>query len=298
MPRCQSSEREQVDQCRLIVHADDFGLSEAINEGIVHAFRHGILTSTSIVASGDAFDHAIGLYRDVPELDLGVHLTLVEERPLLPYRSVKSLLADNGCFMGHATTFMRHYLRGKIDFEQARSELDAQIYKVLDHGVQISHVDSHQHLHALPALHRIVVDLAKKYRIPAIRRIYERPRPYMLKEIKAWPRIGQLFFLNALGRLCSTEGLAAPDELLGFFYSGRLTQDKVGTLLHYLPKTGMCELICHPGFGDESSKYAHWRYSHQEELNALCHGELSSLLARHHVELISYRDLPRANQQK
>ncbi|HEY4713486.1 MAG TPA: ChbG/HpnK family deacetylase, partial [Aquirhabdus sp.] len=118
--------------CKLIVHADDFGISEQVNDGILKAHLNGILTSTSIMATGAAFDHAVSISNSVPSLDVGIHLTLVEEKPLLEMRQISSLLDNNGRFYGHATIFTKKYLFGKIRIDEVVHELDAQIQKVLD----------------------------------------------------------------------------------------------------------------------------------------------------------------------
>src|SRR5262245_59394055 len=98
---------------QLIVHADDFGLSEPVNRGILQAHQQGILTSTSIMAGGTSFRHAVDLARANPSLDIGVHLTLVEERPLLPASELSSLVDGSGRFYSHASVLTRRYLMGR-----------------------------------------------------------------------------------------------------------------------------------------------------------------------------------------
>src|SRR5215217_3286278 len=112
---------------RLIVHADDFGLSRSINEGILEAHCCGILTSASVMASGEAFDHAIQLVRGTPTLDVGVHLTLTEERPVLGCANIPTLLNDQGGFHANPGVFMQRYLFQRISLEDVRREFDAQI---------------------------------------------------------------------------------------------------------------------------------------------------------------------------
>ena len=153
---------------KLIVNADDLGLCESVNEGIVQAHQSGIVTSASIMANGRAFDHAIRLCQLVPSLDLGIHLTLVEEKPLREASTIPSLVGAGGKLHPHATTFMKKYVSGAIRVREVWSELEAQIQKVVSRGISVSHLDSHQHLHALPHIRRVSIELAKKYNIPAI----------------------------------------------------------------------------------------------------------------------------------
>jgi len=93
--------------CKLIVHADDFGLSIKVNEGIIHVHRKGLLTSTSLMATGQAFDHAIQAANHNPTLDIGVHLTLTGESPLSKAADLQTLVDKNGCFYDHANTFIK-----------------------------------------------------------------------------------------------------------------------------------------------------------------------------------------------
>lgn len=146
--------------CRLIVHADDFGLSERVNEGIIQAHCDGVLTSASLIASGAAFEHAVSLLRSTPGLDFGVHLTLVGENPISKRDVIPTLLGGDGCFHSHSGAFMKRYFAGAIALDEIRRELDAQIGKVIARGVTVTHLDGHQHLHMVPGIRRVVGELA------------------------------------------------------------------------------------------------------------------------------------------
>src|SRR5437764_6226366 len=144
---------------RLIVTADDVGLDRGMTEGAIRAHRQGIVTACSVVANGLAFDDAIARLREVPWLEVGVHLTLVEERSLttgspMPRNYARWLLS-----------------RGGPDPER---EMRAQIEKVLDTGIRVTHLNGHQHLHLWPRIFAIVERLAKQYGIPYIRRVDDR----------------------------------------------------------------------------------------------------------------------------
>ena len=275
--------------CQLIVHADDFGITEAANEGIVRAHREGIVTSTSLMAPGAAFEHAIRLSRLTPELDVGIHLTLVEEKPLLPPQTIPSLVTESGHFFNHATTFMKHYLQGRIRMEEVYRELDAQIAKVKNQGIPFSHLDSHQHVHMLPRVRQVVIELARKYGIRAMRRPREPLRGYMLKKWKNYSRIPQLLVLNTLCRLAGNRDIPGAEHFAGFYYGGNLNKKNLLNVLRNLPSTGTCELMCHPGNADPDGRYGHWGYHWGEELNALIDPDVFVLLRRRDIELISYR---------
>jgi len=276
---------------KLIVHADDFGLSQRINEGIRQAHCEGILTSTSLMANGAEFNHAIEICREMPTLDVGVHLTLVEERPILGAHTVPSLVDPDGKFHRHATILTKHYLRGKVCLDQVRLELDAQIRKVVSHGVRVTHLDGHQHAHMLPQILRITVDLARQYGIPYVRYPSERLGLYMLKEKGAIARTLQLLALNFLSLLGRSASVQRTDHFVGFYFGGRLNKGNLLKVIEHLPRTGTCELMCHPGADDPETTHAHWGYRWPDELHALLDQEVTDSLRRRAVQLISYREL-------
>jgi predicted glycoside hydrolase/deacetylase ChbG (UPF0249 family) len=138
----------------LITNADDFGFTRDVNEGIVHAHRQGILTATTLMATGTAFDHAVGLARENPELDVGVHLVLVGSEGYPP--TVARLVASLGS--------IRIY-----------DELARQIGKVLEAGIRPTHLDTHKHTHVLPPVLAAVARLAEEFKIPWVRRPLANP---------------------------------------------------------------------------------------------------------------------------
>lgn len=277
--------------CKLIVHADDLGLSEKVNEGIVKAHLEGIVTSTSLMAIGAAFEHAVQLTKAIPTLDVGVHLTLTGEASISIPADVPSLLGEDGRFNYHANTFVKRYLLREISLRDIRKELDAQICKVMDHGIAISHLDGHQHIHMLPGIRRIVGELARQYGIPSIRYPRERLRPYMLLERHGIGRLIQLLALNTFCTIARTADSRRPDAFVGFFFGGNLTEENLIKVLKHLPSSGVCELMCHPGLYDADSPYKHWGYPWQSELEALTSKNVKTLLQNRGVELISYSAL-------
>jgi chitin disaccharide deacetylase len=281
---------------RLIVNADDLGLTEEVNEGILCAHRNGIVTSSSLMAVGEAFDDAVARCNQVPGLDLGVHLTLVEERPCLDPDVIPTLVDSTGRFHRHAILFAKKYFAGQISVEEVERELEAQVEKVLSRGISISHLDSHQHVHMLPQISAIVMKLARQHDIPAIRVPYEPIRPYMLRGSGALSRLLQLAILNCFSTLARSRINCRVDHVVGFHTSGRLDQNKLKNLLDALPGNGICELMCHPGVRDPFSPYLHWGYHWQDELEALIHPEIKKYCHHKKIRLVSYREL--ANQSE
>lgn len=277
-------------RCRLIVNADDFGLSEAVNEGIVEAHQRGIVTSTSVIASGEAFEHAVRLARAIATLDVGVHLTLTEEAPLSNRGDIPSLL-DGDRFHPHTTSFVRRYFAGRISLAQVERELDAQIARVISSGLRVSHLDGHQHVHMVPGIRRVAGRLAAKYGIPAIRFPREAPKAYMFRESGSAGRLLQLLALSAFCAADDVGGALRPDHFVGFFYGGRLIKPNLMRVLESLPNEGTCELMCHPGRHDAGSARAHWQYRWQEELDALTDRSVGELLQSRGIELVPYAAL-------
>jgi hopanoid biosynthesis associated protein HpnK len=275
----------------MIVHADDFGLSEKVNEGILFAHSRGIVTSASLIANGEAFEQAVRMSYETPSLDVGIHLSLVEERPVMEAKLIPTLVNGEGRFHDHANEFMKRYLSKRINIREVQSELDAQVRKVISRGIKLSHLDSHQHLHMVPKIWQITAGLAQKYGIPAIRYTRERLRVGMLKEAKLLPRLLLLLLVNLSSRLSRDVGMIRTKEFVGFLYSGILDKKNLKKLLRHLPTHGTCELMCHPGLDDPDSHYGHWQYRWQDELEALTDGELPGLLEKMGITLISYREL-------
>jgi chitin disaccharide deacetylase len=277
--------------CRLIVNADDLGLSEAVNQGILKAHQDGIVTSTSLMPTGAAFEHAIEVLRFAPALDTGIHLTLTGEAPVSAPGEVPSLLAEDGRLHDHAVTFAKRYLTGTIRLDEVDKELDAQIRKVRDRGIEVTHLDGHQHIHMLPAIRARVGVLAERYAIPAIRYPAERVARYMLRGRASVSRLLQLLSLNAFCAAASTTDMVAPERFFGFFFGGNLTEENLLQVLSVLPPAGTCELMCHPGGHDSSGRYTHWNYHWAEELHALTSPKVMDYIATAGIELIPYSAL-------
>ena len=154
----------------LIVNADDYGLTEAVSTGILRAHRHGMVTSTSVLAVAPGFARSGTWLADEADLGVGVHLAVVgEDPPLLTASEVPTLVDRRGRFAISWRTFLRRCVTGRVDSDDVRRELTAQVDAVAGLGVAVDHLDSHQHLHMWPTLQPVVIGLAVARGIPAIR---------------------------------------------------------------------------------------------------------------------------------
>ena len=273
----------------LIVNADDFGLSPAVNAGIVEAHLNGIVTSTSIMANGAAFDDAVRLLRGLPALDAGIHLTLVGEMALLAPEQVPTLVDQHGRLPRDVFTFTRGYFAGRIRLSDIRAELNAQFERLRSAGVQLSHADSHQHVHMLGEIREVVADLCRAHGVPVLRRPAE---PFGRQLMHGAPAPRRFAELAALRLACAgswPRHMQRTDSFYGFYFGGRLTRDALLAIIRCLPHGQAVELMCHPGHYDP--RYAGWGYCWEQELSALTSAEARSALAARNVALSGFRSL-------
>jgi len=279
---------------RLIINADDFGLHSAINEGIQKAHQEGHLTSTTLIASGNAFDEAVRIAKDCPELSVGVHLTLVGSLPPISApEKIPSLLTEKRVFRDSHIPFIRDWTKRQIQKEQIYLEWCAQIEKIRQAGIEISHIDSHQHLHVLPGLSDLLLKVAKEYNIPAVR-IPKEPYSFYGADSSNMARIvarNGLTFCSKMAEKKWQPALAMPDHFFGMLAGGQMTLDCWKKLIPILPE-GVSEVMTHPGRSNsELGAFFPWKYHWQEELAALQSEELTEWLTKYSIKLTNYRSL-------
>lgn len=235
---------------RLIVTADDVGLHRGMTAGAIRAHLHGIVTACSVSANGVAFDDAVARLRDVPRLEVGVHLTLVEERALTTGKALP-----------------KNYLRFVLSRKDVEGELRAQIERVLSTGLRVTHLNGHQHLHLWPSVFRIVARLASEYGIRYVRRVNDHGG-----------RAGPVRRLS-IGLLNTIARAGTNDRTIGVLQAGHLRE--IEPLLDHVE--GVTELVTHPGITVDA--YPHWRYEWEVETEALCDPRLREAIARRGIEL-------------
>ena len=157
----------------LIVNADDLGWTEGVNRGIAEAHRKGLVTSTSLLANGQAFASAIEVARANPELGVGVHLNLSDGPPTASREQVAGLVSGSGNLEGGPESLLLRIAARSLAIEDVEREWDAQIRKVRDAGIEPTHLDGHKHVQMLPGLFEVALKLAKKHGIVAIRVSHE-----------------------------------------------------------------------------------------------------------------------------
>jgi len=258
----------------LIVNADDFGFTRDVNEGIVHACREGILTATTLMATGPAFEHAVALARENPELDVGVHLVLVGGQ-------------------GYPATVARLVQAIALGRIKIYDELARQVQKVLDAGIQPTHLDTHKHTHLLPPVLDAVARVACEFKIPWIRRPFDLPLhasgvPWQIRLANRSFGFVRCRFHGVLTR----QGCSTTDHFAGFQMTGRYDAAELALLIRSLPE-GVTEFMCHPGFCTDELRAASTRLkeSRRRELDALTSPEVRAALEQSGVQLARYREV-------
>ena len=280
---------------QLIVNADDFGLHPLINAGIIKGHQEGFITSTSLMPSAPCWQEAVRLAKENPRLGIGVHLTLVGGvHSVLPKEKVSSLLDDDGLFLPDYVAFAKRYYGGAVKRSELEAELRAQLERALSCGVNITHIDSHQHTHVLPGINSLVLKLSNEYNIIRVR----------------IPKEGYLFtggFQTGVGRLIGRSGLSFcadmaalradslglrhPQHFYGMLAGGHLNAQLIANILRQLPE-GVSEIMTHPGLDSAAlGKAFSWQYHWREELDAYLDAGNKALLKELGIEPVSFAAL-------
>ena len=280
---------------RLIINADDFGLTSGVNRGILESHTNGVVTSTTLMACGAKFDEAVALAKEAPRLSVGCHAVLVDGSPALNASQVTSLIVSHHPprFRESLMTFACLVSAGRLDQAQIEAEVTAQIKKLQAAGIPVSHVDSHKHTHMFPAVLRGVLRAANNCGIRAMRNPFE---PLVFASLLHWKRQFQLRLLQSLRArfqgMLAEAGVATPDGCVGIAATGGLTLQTFQSLLHNLPQ-GTWEFVSHPGYNDPDLDRVKTRLraSREEEMKILTSPDTREALQRENIELISYREL-------
>jgi chitin disaccharide deacetylase len=285
---------------RLIVNADDFGLTQGVNRAIVEAHDHGVVTSATLMANGRAFEDAIQRAKSAARLSLGCHVVLVDGLPVLDAGKTPTLSnqkARDGRFDESLNRFALRAVSGRIHADEIEAEAAAQIRKLQAAGIAVSHLDTHKHTHIFPQVLRPLLRAARACGVTAVRNPFGRLHlSILVKRPSLWKQYTKVMALSRLGtsfrRSVADAGLLTPDGTVGIVATGALDGRLFGSIVDSLPE-GTWELVCHPGYNDAelANIRTRLRGSREVELQLLTSPESRELLARSGVQLISYRDL-------
>ncbi len=256
---------------RLIVNADDFGLTRGINLAIAELHAVGVLPSASLMATGPAFQHAVELAHRNPALGVGCHIVLTDGTPVSPPESIPTLLGEDGRgFRPTLNEFLRAALTGKINSNELQREITAQIQVLQRAGIRVTHLDTHKHTHVLPGIARPLLAAAEDLGVRAVRNPFEEPWSVRLGQTRAlrWMAV-------AATRLFHRRFLALPQfrsravhttgGTIGISATGHLNRDTLRQIIAAVPR-GTWELVCHPGYSDRDLESIQTRLRDSREI--------------------------------
>ncbi len=291
---------------RLIINADDFGLTPGVNRGIVRTYDNGVVTSTTLMANASAFEDAVQLTLASGQrhgFGVGCHLVLVDGEPLLPAEQVRSLTQGNGdgrAFRSSLASFAGHAVRGRLDAAEIEAEATAQFQKIRAAGIELSHFDAHKHAHLFPSVLKPVLRAARNCGLRAVRNPFAPVKPlafaHLLRRPHLWKRYSEVRVLRGFAQsfreLAAAEGMLTTDGTFGIVVTGALDAKLFDAIVGCIPE-GTWELCCHPGYNDAdlAKVRTRLRESREQEMNVLTSAAARETLEKHGIELISYWDL-------
>jgi predicted glycoside hydrolase/deacetylase ChbG (UPF0249 family) len=279
---------------RLIINADDFGLCESINKGIVEAHTKGVLTSTTIMTNMPAAEQAVELAKNIPTLGLGVHLTLTAGKPLCQETSVKLILDSQGYFaLSPGKLALASLITRKVRIA-IETELALQIQWLIDKGIKPTHLDSHKHIHCFPSIFPIVCRLAKRFNVPAIRYagepIYASQLPWPLTDRESRKRASLVRTMSKINHL-QNSAFFKTDALLGVNHVGKINTVFMRAVSMY-NTASTAEVMTHPGYTYDLDVTGTRLVKQRElELEALCSEKTKRAFNEADIKLIHYGQL-------
>lgn len=283
---------------RLIINADDFGLTSGVNRAIAEGNRSGVVTSATLMANAQQSVAAIDLAKTQPGLKTGCHIVLIDGVPLSA--NLPSLTNGSRRFRTSLKQFAVAAVRRQLSATEIEREVESQVRKIQACGITLTHVDSHKHTHMFPHVLRPVLRAARACGIRAVRNPFEPLRSWPVSMLLGTPGL----WLRSAGvmafRMFASEfrsaikeaGMVSTDGTVGIAATGKLDQQMLLRILKTLP-AGTWELVCHPGYSDADLRAAGTRLtqSREMELAALTSEETRVALAQEEIELISYANL-------
>jgi chitin disaccharide deacetylase len=282
------------DMKELIINADDFGLSRGANLGIIKAWQEGILTSTSLMVGGIAFEEALSLAKEHPDLQVGLHLTLVQGRSMLGAQGFPSLAEETGDFGNDPVVAGMRYFFLKPLRKKLYREIEAQIEKFLGTGLKLSHVDGHLNIHMHPVVFDMLCELMPKYGIKSFRLSRENLAANLaVDRERVVGKCADAFIFSSLAKRCRPQldrlGIRYAGEVKGLLNSGRMTKEYLLQALDSVGE-GVTEIYFHPGCRP-CAELDRWMpgYRHDDELAALTSAEVMGKMERLGIRLRNYR---------
>lgn len=250
---------------KLIVNADDFGYDSGVNQGIIHSFREGIVTSTTFMVNQPYCQEAAALAAQNPELGVGLHVNLTRGEPISPVEHIPGLLNETGLFREPDGFYQQ-----KVEKKEVQREITAQLEKLTNLNICPTHMDAHHHLQYHPVVLEVMVELAEKYRLP-LRHVNENTCTHFRRA-----------------------NIPTPDfSVSSFFGEGATLENLVTTLTELNTKNpgSTVEIMCHPGFINDFTAESSYKEPRQRELEILCSREIKEFIGDLNIQLINFKAL-------
>ena len=255
---------------RVIVSADDFGLSEAVNEGIERAHREGVLGSASLMVAGDAAADAVRRARTMPNLRVGLHLVVIEGAATLPASQIPDLVDSSGWFPSDQLRLGVNYFFRPAVRRQLAAEIRAQFAAFAATGLPLDHADAHKHMHMHPTIGRLLIEIGAEFGLRAVR-VPQEPIDVLAKcgTASGFGARAMAAGTALLRHQIARAGMRANDHIFGLAWSGHMTEPRLLRLIPNLPP-GVSELYFHPAAARDATVTGLMPdYDHVGELNAL-----------------------------
>jgi hopanoid biosynthesis associated protein HpnK len=278
----------------LVVNGDDFGFSSSVNSAIAKAHDNGILTSTSLIVTGEAFEEAVELAKARPQLAVGLHLVLICGQSVLPPSQIPHLVNSQGYFSNDPVRAGWHYQFSQAAQREILLEIRAQLEKFRQTGLPLSHVDGHLHLHMHPVVLRALVELANEFEIRFIRLPTEELKFALdVDRSNFWTKLVWFLVFGRLRRygehLLRASGVQYVDRVYGLLQTGQMTEDY---LLKLIPKiqAKRVEIYSHPAVAAVGESFGESSGQGPEELEALLSDRVRNQLTQNGFTLTNYCD--------
>ena len=275
---------------RVIINADDFGVSSAVNRAVIKGWQEGVLTSASLMVTGAACDEAVDLARQNPGLQVGLHLTLVQGKSVLQQGGFPALTDREGNFPNDSVLAGMRMFFVKALHRQLRNEIEAQIEKFIATGLPLSHIDGHLNIHMHPTVFCILCPLLAKYDIRTFRLSRERLGSELrIDRNRLLGKATDAFIFGRLADRCRAElkirRVDFASEVKGLLNSGRITEEYLLKALDSL-QPGTTEIYLHPAEADNPEMPG---YLQTDELAALLSSRVKERLGSPGIILCNYR---------
>jgi hopanoid biosynthesis associated protein HpnK len=286
---------------RVIISADDFGMSVEVNEAIEIAHRQGLLSTASLMVAGAAAQDAVERAKRLPSLNVGLHLVTIEGPATLSHAELPLITGPDGWLSSSQLGLGVEYFCLPEGRRELTREITAQFEAFRRTGLRLDHANAHKHMHLHPTVGRLMIEIGKRYGLNAVRIPIEPPGPLSSAPGTQPDTLGDALlrrWTKLLRHQARKAGMMTNDWCFGLAWSGHMTPERMAALAAHLPE-GVSEIYFHPATHKNALLQRLMpTYEHEKELEALCSDGFRQALARTHTQLCGWQDLAHAEQSR